>query len=252
MSLPLDDLLDVSRITRGTLQLRKQATELAAVVEAGVETARPILDAKRHRLSIDMPRELTYMSVDPLRIAQVLSNLLTNAAKYTDPEGVIRVIARRTSDSVIIQVIDNGIGIAPDAPPRIFQMFSQVAATQDRSDGGLGIGLALAKGLIELHGGRIEAKSGGLGRGSDFTVRLPIGTLTVPGRAREGAPADEIALSKRRLLIADDNQDSADSLAMLLRMGDMRSSSPTTDPRRWPRLRDSSRSSCSWISACRG
>ena len=218
MSLLLDDLLDVSRITRGTLQLRKQATELAAVIEAGVETARPILDAKRHRLSIDMPRELPCMNVDPLRIAQVLSNLLTNAAKYTDPEGSIRVVACRSADSVIIQVIDNGIGIAPEALPRIFQMFSQVAATQDRSDGGLGIGLALAKGLIELHAGHIEARSDGLGRGSEFTVRLPIGILTVPGRAREGTPADDSAPIKRRLLIADDNQDSADSLAMLLRM----------------------------------
>jgi PAS domain S-box-containing protein len=218
MSLLLDDLLDVSRITRGTLQLRKQATELAAVIEAAVETARPTLDAKRHRLSIDLPPERTDMSVDPLRIAQVLSNLLTNAAKYTDPEGDIRVIACRSADSVTIQVVDNGIGIAAEALPRIFQMFSQVAASQDRSDGGLGIGLALAKGLTELHGGNIEAKSGGLGRGSEFTVRLPIGIIGIPNHAMRSSCDGEQASVSRRVLIADDNQDSAESLAMLLRI----------------------------------
>ena len=218
MSLLLDDLLDVSRITRGTLQLRKQATELSAVVDAAIETARPTLDAKRHRLSIDICQGQTYFSADPMRIAQVLSNLLTNAAKYTDPEGVIRLVARRGSDSVTIDVIDNGIGIAEDAIPRIFQMFSQVKATHDRSDGGLGIGLALAKGLIELHGGRIEVSSPGLGRGSVFSVRLPIGTLAAPSEAGSGVPPDQGASTSRRVLIADDNHDSAESLAMLLRM----------------------------------
>lgn len=218
MSLLLDDLLDVSRITRGTLQLRKQATELSSVIDAAVETARPTLDAKRHRLSIDLCREQTHFSADPLRIAQVLSNLLTNAAKYTDPEGVIRLVARRSADHVIIQVIDNGIGIAQEALPRIFQMFSQVKATQDRSDGGLGIGLALAKGLVELHGGHIEVASGGLGQGSEFIVRLPIGSLTAPAHLGEGVRPDEGACISRRVLIADDNRDSAESLAMLLRM----------------------------------
>jgi signal transduction histidine kinase len=149
MSLLLDDLLDVSRITRGTLQLRKQATELSSMIDAAVETARPTLDAKRHRLSIDNCRGQIYFSAGPMRIPEVLSNLLTNAAKYTDPEGVIQLVARRGTDSVTIQVIDNGIGIAEDALTRIFQMFSQVKTTHDRSDGGLGIGLALAKGLIE-------------------------------------------------------------------------------------------------------
>jgi CheY-like chemotaxis protein len=148
----------------------------------------------------------------------VLSNLLTNAAKYTDPEGSIRLLARRTADSVVVQVIDNGIGIAEDALPRIFQMFSQVSTTQDRSDGGLGIGLALAKGLIELHGGHIEATSSGLGRGSEFTVRLPIGVVSAPSVTDTDIRPDKETPIGRRVLIADDNRDSADSLAMLLRM----------------------------------
>ncbi|HEY5101158.1 MAG TPA: ATP-binding protein, partial [Steroidobacteraceae bacterium] len=218
MSLLLDDLLDVSRITRGTLQLRKQATELASVIDAAVETARPTLDAKRHHFTVDLCPEQTYFSADPMRIAQILSNLLTNAAKYTDPEGTIRLVARRSTDSVTIQVIDNGIGIADEALPRIFQMFSQVAATHDRSDGGLGIGLALAKGLIELHGGRIEAKSAGLGQGSEFTVSLPIGALGMPLGSGDPIRTGPRAAPKRRVLIADDNRDSAESLAMLLRM----------------------------------
>ena len=218
MSLLLDDLLDVSRITRGTLQLRKQATELSSVIDAAVETARPTLDAKRHRLSIELPEQQTYLSADPLRIAQVLSNLLTNAAKYTDPEGLIRLRAQRSADGVIIQVSDNGIGIVQEALPRIFQMFSQVKASQERSDGGLGIGLALAKGLVELHGGQIEARSAGMGRGSEFIVRLPGGAASAPRTAGSHAEPQAHAVVNRRVLIADDNQDSAESLAMLLRM----------------------------------
>jgi signal transduction histidine kinase/CheY-like chemotaxis protein len=218
MSLLLDDLLDISRVTRGTLALRMQSTELSSVIDTAVETARPTIDSKRHVLSVDMPPEPIRFTVDPLRVAQVLSNLLTNAAKYTDPEGQIRLIARCESDDVVIRVADSGIGISAATLPRVFNMFSQVHSTTDRSEGGLGIGLALAQGLIELHGGTIEAKSEGLGCGSEFTVRLPRRAAMAPAQAvANGAPTTRATL-RRRILIADDNRDSAETLAALLRM----------------------------------
>jgi PAS domain S-box-containing protein len=218
MSLLLDDLLDISRITRGSLEVRKKPTELAFVVAAAVETARPAIDAKGHVLAIDMPRQSRRFAADPLRIAQVLSNLLTNAAKYTEPEGEIRLSVSSTCDEVIMRITDTGIGISPEAMPHIFLMFSQVRATGDRSGGGLGIGLALAKHVVELHGGAIEARSAGLGCGSEFTVRLPIGDvgpddLRVAPNATKAPP-----IVRRRVLIADDNGDVVESLAMLLRM----------------------------------
>ena len=218
MSLLLDDLLDISRVTRGTLVLRMQPTELASAVNVAIETARPMIDAKRHVLSIELPHEPVQFTADPLRVAQVLSNLLTNAAKYTDPEGQIRLLASCEADQLVIRVADSGVGITTDNLPRIFQMFSQVHPTMDRSEGGLGIGLALAKGLVELHGGTIEASSGGLGHGSEFIVRLP---RRVSSRSRE-LKADTTAvaarITRRRVLVADDNRDSAETLAMLLRV----------------------------------
>jgi PAS domain S-box-containing protein len=217
MALLLDDLLDISRVTRGVLELRKEPTELAAVVDAAVETARPILDDRRHTLSIRLPPEPVVFSADRLRLAQVLSNLLTNAAKYTDPQGHIELRAAVTTGELLIRVTDSGIGITAEALDRIFTMFSQVKSAQDRSEGGLGIGLALAKGLVELHGGQITAQSAGPGRGSEFTVRLPF----IDDDHRRRGPADDAAhcqAPKRRVLIADDNRDGAESLAMLLRM----------------------------------
>jgi PAS domain S-box-containing protein len=217
MSLLLDDLLDVSRITRGTLELRRQPTELAAIVDAAVETARPAIDAKRHELSVDIPHTPVRFAADSLRLAQVLSNLLTNAAKYTDPEGHVRLSANALDGELSIAVSDSGIGIPPEDISGVFEMFSQVRSTQDRSEGGLGIGLALAKGLVELHGGSIEARSRGVGFGSEFIVRLP---FTPPEAPQAGITVTREALppSARRVLIADDNRDAAESLAMLLRM----------------------------------
>jgi signal transduction histidine kinase len=217
MSLLLDDLLDISRITRGTLELRKQRTDLAGVIASAVETARPALDAKRHRLKVELPRIPVYLEADPLRLSQVLSNLLTNAAKYTDPEGEIRLVGEVIGADVVIRVIDNGIGISPEALPNIFQMFSQVKSVQDRSDGGLGIGLALSRGLIALHSGRLEARSEGLGLGSEFSVHLPASVQVMTEPDTPPAPAS-VAARRRRILVADDNTDAGESLAMLLRL----------------------------------
>jgi signal transduction histidine kinase/CheY-like chemotaxis protein len=217
MSLLLDDLLDVSRITRGTLQLRKQRALLSAVVQAAVETARPLVDSKRHTLTVECPPDIR-VNVDPLRLAQVLSNLLTNAAKYTNPGGVIHVSAEIRGGDVSLSVADNGIGLASDELGSIFAMFSQVRSALDRSEGGLGIGLALTRGLVQLHGGTIEARSDGQGRGSVFTVQLPSAVLSSEELSvGSGVASPRLKLS-RRILIADDNRDSAESLAILLRM----------------------------------
>jgi signal transduction histidine kinase len=173
MSLLIDDLLDISRVTRGTLELRTEMIQLAAVVDAAAETARPSIDAKRHTFSLVLPSEPVLFAADPLRLAQVLSNLLTNAAKYTDPGGTIQLTAVADEANITITVADSGVGLDSYALTRVFTMFSQVKSSQDRSEGGLGIGLALSKGLVELHGGSIEARSAGAGRGSEFIVRLP-------------------------------------------------------------------------------
>jgi PAS domain S-box-containing protein len=218
MALLIDDLLDISRVSRGTLELRIEMTELAAVIEAAIETARPIIDAKRHELSVETPRGAVQFAADPLRVAQVLSNLLTNAAKYTDPEGQIRLRAGGDGDAITISVADTGIGIPSDELESVFAMFSQVKTSQDRSDGGLGIGLALAKGLVELHGGTIRATSAGPGQGSEFVVRLPHRVLSAVVRQKTTTAAATTPPRHRRILIADDNQDAADSLAVLLQM----------------------------------
>jgi PAS domain S-box-containing protein len=215
MSLLLDDLLDISRITRGKLELRTELTDLAAVVKSAVETSSPSIDAKLHTLSIDLPHVAVQFAADPLRLAQALSNLLTNAAKYTDPRGTIRLHASADDQFVQISVSDTGIGITREALPGIFTMFSQVKAAQDRSEGGLGIGLALTKGVVELHGGTIEARSEGPGKGSEFVFRIP--RRPVPSVALHSVPtAPPAPKTRRRVLIADDNRDAAESLAMLL------------------------------------
>jgi PAS domain S-box-containing protein len=217
MALLLDDLLDISRITRGSLALRMERTDLGTVIRAAVETARPLIDAKRHVLSIGIPEEPVHFLADPLRLAQILSNLLTNAAKYTDPDGRIMLRAERSADALTISVIDTGIGIPPESLGHLFGMFSQVKASAEQSEGGLGIGLALAKGLVELHGGTIEARSEGSERGSEFIVRLPLRLAAAPEQ-NEAAPSTAARRPGRRVLIADDNRDAAESLAMLLRM----------------------------------
>jgi PAS domain S-box-containing protein len=217
MSLLLDDLLDISRITRGTLDLRLESTELADILEAAVETARPIIDAKRHTFTIEAPEETVQFMADPLRLAQILSNLLTNAAKYTDPGGHIQLRVVCVARDICFVVKDSGIGISANALKNIFEMFSQVKSAQDRSEGGLGIGLSLTKGLVELHGGRIEARSGGPGLGSEFIVHLPRRASKLDsGPAVSGANRERPV--RRCILLADDNRDAAESMAMLLEM----------------------------------
>ncbi|MDF3022480.1 MAG: hypothetical protein K0Q92_3783, partial [Steroidobacteraceae bacterium] len=217
MSLLLDDLLDVSRITHGTLQLRKQHTDLQSILSAAVETARPLIDERRHQLVLKVPDSLQ-VHADPLRLAQVLSNLLTNAAKYTNPGGQIRVNGAQRDDELVISVEDSGIGIDAQDLPKVFGMFAQLRSAQDHAGGGLGIGLALAKGIVELHGGRIEAASNGPGQGSRFTVTLPNAAPRSESVPRSVARANGVAMSGRRILLADDNRDAAESLAILLRL----------------------------------
>jgi PAS domain S-box-containing protein len=217
MSLLLDDLLDVSRITHGTLQLRKQPTDLQSILDAAVETARPLIDERNHQLQLELPMSLQVYG-DPLRLAQVLSNLLTNAAKYTNPGGQIRVRGAQQGDELVLSVEDNGIGIAAQELPKVFGMFAQVRSSQDHAAGGLGIGLALAKGIVELHGGRIEAASAGSGQGSRFTVHLPNKQAAQQDVLPAAARSDGAATVGKRILLADDNRDAAESLALLLRL----------------------------------
>jgi PAS domain S-box-containing protein len=220
MSLLLDDLLDVSRITRGQLELKKDYVDLKSVVSDAVETARPLLDAKRHQLAVDLPAENVRLEADALRLSQVIGNLLTNAAKYTDPEGRIELGARLENAELVISIRDNGIGLSEEVMPGLFTMFSQVNSAIDRAEGGLGIGLALVKGLVALHGGRVEVRSAGLGRGSEFIVHLPHKVLA-PAAAEVEEPGDgaanATAVRRGRVLVADDNRDAAESLGLVLR-----------------------------------
>ena len=216
MALLLDDLLDVSRITRGRLALRRGTNTLVEMMEAAVETARPLIDSRHHELEVVTPQAQILMQADPLRVSQIIANLLTNAAKYTDANGRIKLLAALDGDDVVIEVSDNGIGIAPESLPAVFDMFTQLRGSDDRA-GGLGIGLALTKGLVELHGGSIGVHSEGAGRGSVFTVRLPRGEAPVCAPAA-GDDLEPRATPARRILVADDNRDAAESLAALLEL----------------------------------
>jgi PAS domain S-box-containing protein len=212
----LEDLLDVSRITRGQLTLHKQLTSIASIIETGVEVARPLIDARRHSLLVSLPDEPIEVEVDPLRLSQVFSNLLTNAAKYMEPNGQIEVSARPGDGGVYISVKDRGIGLEPDSLRRVFEMFAQVKGTLDRAEGGLGIGLALVKGLVELHGGRVTALSDGLGKGSEFRVWLASPARRGQAVAEASPQRSRLSSRPRRILVVDDNLDAAQSLAFLL------------------------------------
>jgi len=215
----VDDLLDVSRISQNKVELRCSRVQLADVVSSAVETARPLIDAAGHELSVSLPQRPVFLDADLTRLSQVFSNLLTNSAKYTERSGHIWLTAELRDGEVIVTVRDTGIGIPTDALPRIFDMFSQVERSVERSAGGLGIGLALVKGLVEMHNGTVMAESGGLGRGSSFTVRLPM-LESEPAPVAPGATDEERtgAGPKRRILVVDDNRDSATSMAMMLKL----------------------------------
>jgi signal transduction histidine kinase/ActR/RegA family two-component response regulator len=220
MALLLDDLLDVSRITRGRLELKKDYVALQTLVATAVESARPLIEAKNHTLEISLPPNSIELEVDPLRMSQALSNLLTNAAKYTDEGGRIKVAAWLEPQGLAISVRDTGIGLSTVVIPHLFEMFAQVDSVIDRAEGGLGIGLALVKGLLALHGGTVEATSAGSGQGSEFVLHLPTSSIvTARKEAPVEKPASAVAAGPRgRILVVDDNRDAADSLALVLRV----------------------------------
>jgi signal transduction histidine kinase len=203
----VDDLLDVSRIMRGKVQVRKEPVTLADVVRRGVETARPLIDAQKHQLSVALPPEPVWIEADPVRMAQVVANLLNNAAKYNEKPGHIWISAGSRGGTLTLRVRDDGIGIEKALLPLVFDLFTQADRSVARSQGGLGIGLTLVRSLVEMHGGSVEVRSGGLGQGSEFLVRLPV--LAAPPTPQPAVPADGktplAAKSRHRILVVDDN-----------------------------------------------
>ena len=211
----VDDLLDISRITTGKLELRKERVDLAAVLSDAVEASSPLIDRGGHQLTVSLPAGAVVLDADPTRLGQVFLNLLNNAAKYSERGGHIRLSVERDGGEVVVNVRDSGIGIPADHLPHVFEVFVQVDAEWRRAQGGLGIGLSLVKQFVELHGGRVEVRSDGPGKGSEFIVRLPM----AGGAADAGPPAAASEPAKgppRRILVVDDNRDAADSLALML------------------------------------
>ncbi len=219
----VNDLLDVARISNGKVELHKARLELKPVIETAIETSLPQIEAGHHELRVSFPPEPLMVEVDPMRLAQVISNLLTNAAKYTPPGGLIELSAGRQGQEVLVSVTDTGVGIPPDQLSAVFEMFTQVHQALDRAQGGLGIGLSLAHRLVTLHGGTLAATSAGQGQGSTFSVRLPLSEAqparhhASDDRARYVPPVSQHACFK--VMVVDDNLDAADSLSVVLEMG---------------------------------
>jgi signal transduction histidine kinase len=232
----VDDLLDLSRITRNKIDLRKERVALASIIQSAVEISLPLIEASNHELKVALPPQAIWLNADLTRMAQVVANLLNNAAKYTPECGHIWLTAelasggcqppglasagRQPPGEIVIRIRDSGIGIPPDMLPHIFEMFAQVETSRDRAQGGLGIGLTLVKSLVEMHGGSVQGASAGPGQGSEFTVRLPVASQ-VPTAGSAGRADEEETGKKapaRRILVVDDNRDSAQSLGLLLQM----------------------------------
>jgi PAS domain S-box-containing protein len=215
----VDDLLDVSRIIRGKIELRKETVDLGVAVARAVEIAQPVIEAQGHDLRLVLPAEAVWVEADLVRLAQVIANLLTNAAKYTDRAGRISVHLERQENDAVVRVRDTGVGIPPELQPRVFDLFVQADRSLARSQGGLGIGLTLVKRLVEMHGGSVNVTSSGLGKGSEFSVRLP---ALPPGQgadaAAPGVRAPVRDAQRKRVLVVDDNVDAAESIAMILRV----------------------------------
>jgi PAS domain S-box-containing protein len=227
----IDDLLDVSRITRGKVELKRERVDVRSVIDAALEVTRPVIDASNHMLFVAPVDRSLKIDADPTRIAQVISNLLNNAAKYTPEGGRIELATERDANEVVISVRDNGVGIGAEMLPKVFEMFTQVGRTIDRAQGGLGIGLALVTRLVEMHGGTVKAHSEGLGHGSRFSVHLPLVSSDEASTTTQQRGTSPFSmLSARRILVVDDNVDGAQTLAMLLKFAGHTTTTAFTGP----------------------
>ncbi len=213
----IDDLLDVSRITRGKIELRKEPLDLSPVVHNAIETVRPLIEERKHELTVSLASGVSTLDADPLRLEQILVNLLINAAKYTHSGGRIWLTASGEGDDVVIKVKDTGVGITPELLPRLFDLFAQGDRSPARSEGGLGIGLTLVKSLVEMHDGTVTAESEGPDRGSEFTLRMPAFKGTVAPK-RRSTPTLHVSRLSSRVLVVDDNVDTATALSKLLKL----------------------------------